>query len=289
MDPLALVEQTVLSGLASGVLAALVALGFTLALGVLGISNFAHGNQIMLAMYLALVAAGALHLDPLVATPLVAPVMFLLGLALYRLVIRVLVDKPQTSHVAATIGVMLLLENVVNLAYGGVMRSIPTSYANASVPVLRTYLPTGLLAAAGLALVVLVVFYLVLHHTDFGLAMRACASNRFAAQAAGLDTGRVYAVAFAGSVVAAGLAGTLTAAYQPMTPFVGNDFLSIAFAVMIVAGAGDIRGTIISGLLVGLVRSASAAVFAGPVGDAVLFGCVMLVLLIKPEGLFARS
>jgi branched-chain amino acid transport system permease protein len=282
-------EQTVLSGLTAGVLAALVAMGFALALGVLGIANFAHGNQIMLAMYLALISFRYLHLDPFVATPLIAPVMFLLGLAMYAVVVRPLVGKPQTSHVAATIGVMLLLQNVVNLFYGGLMRTVETSYANASIRVLRTYLPVGELAAAAVALLALLALYLVLNRTDFGLAMRACASNLFGARASGLPTGRVFAVAFAISVAAAGLAGSLTAAYQPMDPFVGDGFLSIAFAVMILAGAGDIRGTVLSGVLIGLIRSASAAIFAGPVGDAVLFGFVMIVLLIKPEGLFARS
>jgi branched-chain amino acid transport system permease protein len=284
----ALVEQGLLSGLTFGIIATLIALGFTLVLGILNISNFAHGNQVMVAMYLALVASRLLGINPFGAAVVIAPLLFLLGLVIYWLIVRALVDKPHTTQVAATIGLMILLENVVNLFFGGTTQNVPQPFSVASVPVLSTYVATAQLVAAGVAAVAIVLFTVLLTRTDFGLAMRACADNLVGARVSGLATGRIFAIAFGLSVGAAGLAGAALASFQPMTPSIGAGYLSMAFAVVILAGAGNTLGTIASGLVVGLLQSFSQIVFSASIGDTVLFLIIILALFVKPEGLFAR-
>lgn len=285
---MALIEQGIFSGLTFGVIATLIALGFTLVLGILNIPNFAHGNQVMLAMYLALVGFRALGLNPFGAAVVIAALLFVLGLAIYWLVIRALVDKPHTTQVAATIGLMILLENVVNLFFGGTTQTLPQPFSVASVPVLGTYIATAQLVAAGVAAVAVFLFYLLLTRTDFGLAVRACADNLTGARVSGLATRRVFAIAFALSVAAAGLAGAALASFQPMTPSIGASYLSMAFAVVILASAGNILGTIVSGLVVGLLQSFSQIVFSASIGDTVLFLIIIVALFVRPEGLFAR-
>lgn len=285
---LPLLEQSVLSGLVVGVTAALIALGFTLVLGILGIANFAHGNQVMIAMYVALFGANALGLDPFAASLAIAPLMFLVGLGIYTLMMRTLIDKPHSTHVAATIGLMLLLENIVNLVVGGTTRTVGSSFASGSVAVHETFLPTARLLAALFAGVAVIALYVFLKRTDLGLATRACADNLKGARVTGLRVDRVFAVSFALSVAAAGLAGAVLSSYQPLTPFVGHTFLSTAFAVVILAGAGNILGTVASGIAVGLVQSFSQAAFDASIGTAVLFLLIIAALLVRPEGLFTR-
>jgi branched-chain amino acid transport system permease protein len=283
------IEQTIISGLLYGIIAALIALGFTLVLSILDLANFAHGNQVMLAMYVALVASQYLHLSPFAASAIIAPAMFLVGLLLYRVMVHALIGRTQTTHVAATIGLMLFLENLVNLFFGGTTQSVPPPFANASVPILSTYVPLSQLLGAAIAAVAVVGLYLVLNYTDFGLTVRACADNLVGARVSGLPVQRIYAIAFALSVAAAGLAGTVLAAYQPMTPFVGGGFLSMAFAVVVLAGAGNLMGTIVSGLAIGLIQSTSQAVFSASIGDTVLFAIIILALFVRPQGLFTRA
>jgi branched-chain amino acid transport system permease protein len=285
---LALIEQMILSGLTFGVIATLIALGFTLVLGILNISNFGHGNQVMLAMYMALVGYRIAGVNPFISGVGIAVILFVLGLVIYATMIRALIDKPHTTQVAATIGLMILLENVVNLFFGGTTQGVPQPFKTTSIAILSTYIPTAQLVACGLSAVAIVAFYLLLTRTDFGLSMRACADNLTGAKVSGLATSRVFALAFALSVAAAGLAGAALASFQPMTPFVGAGYLSMAFAVVILSGAGNTLGTIVSGLVVGLVQSASQVVFTASIGDTVLFAIIMVALFIKPEGLFAR-
>lgn len=214
--------------------------------------------------------------------------MFLLGLVLYAVMVRWLVDKPHSAHVAGTVGLMLLLENVVNLLVGGTPRTIDTGFAGSSLTIHDTHLPVPRLLAALLAAVAVLALYLFLRRTDLGLATRACADNLTGARVAGLRIDRVYAVAFGLSVAAAGLAGAALSSYETLTPFVGQGYLSTAFAVVILAGAGNILGTIGSGLVVGVVQALTQALFDAAIGTAVLFVLIMVTLLVRPQGLFAR-
>ncbi|MQA81997.1 MAG: hypothetical protein GEV10_26585 [Streptosporangiales bacterium] len=285
---LSLLEQSLLAGLVVGIIAALVALGFTLVLGILGIVNFAHGNQLMIAMYLALYGSQALGLNPFASSLIITPVMFVLGLGIYAVMMRWLIDKPHSTHVAGTIGLMLLLENVVNLVVGGTPKTVDAGFSSASIAIHDTYLPVSRVLAAGLAAVAVLALYLFLRRTDLGLATRACADNFQGARVTGLRINRVFAVSFALSVAAAGLAGAALSSHQTMTPFVGHAYLSTAFAVVILAGAGNILGTIVSGIFVGLVQALTQTLFDASIGTAVLFVLIMVTLLVRPQGLFAR-
>lgn len=285
---ISLLEQSVLAGLVVGIIAVLIALGFTLVLGILGIVNFAHGNQLMIAMYLAFYGSSALGLNPFASSLIITPLMFLLGLGIYAVMMRWLIDKPHSTHVAGTIGLMLLLENLVNLIVGGTPKTVDSGFGGASLVIHDTFLPWPRVIAAVLAGLAVVALYLFLRYTDLGLATRACADNFRGAQVSGLRIGRVFAVSFGISVAAAGLAGAALSSHQTLTPFVGHAYLSTAFAVVILAGAGNILGTIASGLVVGMVQALTQALFDASIGTAALFVLIMVTLLVRPQGLFAR-
>lgn len=281
--------QVVVFGLSSGIIAALIALGFTLVLGVLGIVNFAHGALVMLAMYGALMGSQMAGLDPFVSLLVIVPAMFVLGILIYRAAVLPLLGRPHTVYVAATIGLLLLIENAVNLFYGGTTRNVRSSFGTSSVPVLGVYVPSAQLLAAAIAAVAVLCLYLVLSRTDFGLSIRACADNLLGARISGVRVNRMFAIAFALSVAAAGLAGTMIASYQPMNPYVGSDFLSLAFAVVILAGAGNILGTIVSGLIIGLIETAAQIGLDASLSTPVLFLLIIVVLFVRPEGLLSRA
>lgn len=283
------VQQIVVFGLTSGIIYALIALGFTLVLGILGIANFAHGALVMLAMYGALIGSDVAGLNPFVSMLIVVPIMFGIGLVVYRGMVRPLLGRDHTVHVAATIGLLLVVENLVNLFYGGTVRNVGGSFGTGSVPVLGVYIPSAQLIAAGIAALAVLVLYLVLSRTDFGLSVRACADNLVGARVSGVRVNRMFAIAFGLSVAAAGLAGAMIASYQPMDPFVGSDFLSIAFAVVILAGAGNILGTIASGLIIGLIGTAAQVGISSSLSNPALFVIIILVLFLRPEGLFSRA
>lgn len=283
------VQQIVVFGLTSGIIYALIALGFTLVLGILGIANFAHGALVMLAMYGALIGSDVAGLNPFVSMLIVVPIMFGIGLVVYRGMVRPLLGRDHTVHVAATIGLLLVVENLVNLFYGGTVRNVGGSFGTGSVPVLGVYIPSAQLIAAGIAALAVLALYLVLSRTDFGLSVRACADNLVGARVSGVRVNRMFAIAFGLSVAAAGLAGAMIASYQPMDPFVGSDFLSIAFAVVILAGAGNILGTIASGLIIGLIGTAAQVGISSSLSNPALFVIIILVLFLRPEGLFSRA
>lgn len=283
------VQQIVVFGLTSGIIYALIALGFTLVLGILGIANFAHGALVMLAMYGALIGSDVAGLNPFVSMLIVVPIMFGIGLVVYRGMVRPLLGRDHTVHVAATIGLLLVVENLVNLFYGGTVRNVGGSFGTGSVPVLGVYIPSAQLIAAGIAALAVLALYLVLSRTDFGLSVRACADNLVGARVSGVRVNRMFAIAFGLSVGAAGLAGAMIASYQPMDPFVGSDFLSIAFAVVILAGAGNILGTIASGLIIGLIGTAAQVGISSSLSNPALFVIIILVLFLRPEGLFSRA
>lgn len=283
------VQQIVVFGLTSGIIYALIALGFTLVLGILGIANFAHGALVMLAMYGALIGSDVAGLNPFVSMLIVVPIMFAIGLVVYRGMVKPLLGRDHTVHVAATIGLLLVVENLVNLFYGGTVRNVKGSFGTGSVPVLGVYIPSAQLIAAGIAALAVLALYLVLSRTDFGLSVRACADNLVGARVSGVRVNRMFAIAFGLSVAAAGLAGAMIASYQPMDPFVGADFLSIAFAVVILAGAGNILGTIASGLIIGLIGTAAQVGVSSSLSNPALFVIIILVLFLRPEGLFSRA
>ncbi len=281
---ISLLLQAVTSGLLSSGLYALVAIGLALAIGVIGIVNFAHGEFFMIGAFLTYQLAISLGLDPLVSIFIVAPLMFILGAFLYRTTIHYVLGKPELNQMLLTFGLGIILQNLALLIWGGDPRTIPNvPYRSLSFQLGEVSVGVVMLGSFVISLILVMGLYWLLYRTPLGRGMRAVAQNRIGASLVGLNVDRTYLVTFAITAALAGIGGVMIAVIQSPTPTIGLAFTLKAFAIVVVAGLGNIRGIIWASLFVALSESLVANLV--PNGDslrnAVFFGIIFLVLVFR--------
>ena len=293
-----------LNGLQLGVILFLIAAGLTLVFGVMGFINLAHGVQYMLGAYLAVYLYG-LTGSFMAALVLALPLALLLGLVLEFLVFRHLYDRDHLSQVLATFGVILFLNQLMKVLFGPASLSVPPpaflDFSFALVdgllyPAYRVALiVAGLLVALGL--------WLVITRTRVGMLIRAGATNPDMVSALGVNVRRLFLIVFGFGAMLAGFAGVMAAPLYSVEPGMGDNLLIVAFVVIIIGGAGSIRGAFVAALLVGLVDTLgrtlvtdglrlvmdpSSANQIGPaIASMLIYVLMALVLFWRPEGLFA--
>ncbi len=287
-----LLTQTLISGVMIGVLYALMALGITFIYSIVRMINWAMGEFYMLGSYIQYVAVAYLlgrnywWLAILVSTA----GTFLIGYLLEPLLIKPMHARPMERRddyaTVVTIALLLMLRSLA-VAIGGPYKYRPET----NLPIMWVGpLPMegARVAASVFALVALAVFYLVISRTWVGLALRAMAQNRVAAQTSGVDVFRFDAIAFAIGVALAGLAGALLAPLFLVYPTNGAVTTVKGFEIIVIGGLGSIPGALIGGVLLGVVESLGAAFISSPYQNAYGFGLVLLVLLVRPYGLFGE-
>lgn len=281
--------QAIVGGLANAAIYALIAVGLTLVFGVMRIINFAHGEFLMIAMYAGYFAWSLLGIDPIVAIVLVTPALMILGALLYSSVMRFALRVPEINQMAVTLGLSLLLQHLALVAFTGDNMLVTQSRAIAGVELGPVVLQVNQLIACGISIVLLSALYLVLQRTDFGLIMRAVAQSRDGAALSGIDVTGVYKWAMAVGIGTLGVAGPLLVSILYVNPHVGALFTLKAFVIVILGGLGSFTGALLGALLVGLAESIAGAWFSASVAAAVPFVILILILLMRPEGLMNRS
>ena len=287
-----LLIQTLLSGLMVGVLYALMALGITFIYSIMKTINWAMGEFYMIGSYIQFVAVHFL-LGPdwwWLAALISAAGTFLLGWILEPILLKPMYARPLQRRddyaTVVTIALLLLLRNLA-VALGGPNQYRPES--NLPVVWIGPLPQEGARVAACLAAVLaLAIFWLVIKKTWVGLALRATAQNRTAAQTAGVDVYRLDAVAFAIGVALAGFAGALLAPLFMVFPTNGAVTTVKGFEIIVIGGLGSIPGALVVGLLLGVVESLGAAFISSPYQNVYGFLLVILVLIVKPNGLFGE-
>ncbi|HWP77519.1 MAG TPA: branched-chain amino acid ABC transporter permease [Methylomirabilota bacterium] len=281
--------QAGLSGLFMGSVYALIAIGFTLVFGVTNIVNFAHGHFVMGAMFVTYLLFKTLKVDPYVGLVVVLPLFFVLGSLIYRLVIQRIVEAPHSAHMMVTLGLLIFIENLANLFFGGDLRGITTTYTTSSLVLGDVSFPVARMGAAAVSLAAVVGLALVLHRTSLGKAIRAAANNPEGAALVGIDVGRVYRVAFSLGTAAAALAGAVIMPFSLVSPFVGGEFILKAFVIAVLGGLGSVAGALIGGLLIGLVEALSSLYISASLGNAIVFAILIAVLLYRPWGILGQA
>lgn len=281
--------QSLVSGLFMGSVYALVAIGFTLVFGVTDIVNFAHGHLVMGAMFVTYLLFKAARIDPYLALVLVLPIFYGLGTLLFRVVIARIVEAPHSAHMMVTLGVLIFLENLANLLFGGDLRGVTTTYTSSSLVAGPIALPLARAGAAAVSLAAVGLLALFLRRTRVGKAVRAAANNREGAALVGVDVQRVYRLSFSLGTVAAALAGAVIVPFSLVSPFVGHEFMLKAFVIAVVGGLGSVPGALVGGLLIGLVEAVSTLYIAASLGNALVFAMLIAVLLFRPWGLLGRA
>ena len=277
--------QALLSGLTNGAIYALVAVGLTLVFGVMRVVNFAHGEFLMIGMYGGYLAWAFLGLDPILAVLIVTPVLMLFGIGLFEGLIRPAIRVPEINQMAVTLGLSLLLQYLALVVFKADNFVITQDRSTASIWLGPALLQLPHAIAATASLLLLAVFYVVLQKTDFGLVMRAVSQSRDGAVLSGIDIGRTYRWAMAVGIGTLGVAGPLLVSVLYVNPHVGALFTLKAFVIVIVGGMGSFGGVLLGALLVGLAESLAAAWLTASVAAAVPFALLILVMLVRPEGL----
>lgn len=280
-----LVTQAVVSGLLLGGVYALISVGLTLIFGVLGIVNFAQGAMLTMSMYIvyALSTAG---LPVYVATIIAVPLMFVFGVIVQAsLLTKLTISGSHDGPLLVTLGLSLLIINVLLMIFGGRPKDVEAPI-DGSLSILGAVASwPRVIAFVGAALVA-VALTAVLKRTPLGLSIRAVASNSEGAKLVGVDIGRVYALTFGIGAACVAVAGGLMTPFTSLTPSVGEQFTILAFIIVVLGGLGSVVGAMLGGLVIGLVQTVGALYLPGTGSLILVFAVFVLVLFLKPEGLY---
>lgn len=278
--------QTLANGLVTGSVFGLIAVGLTLTFGVMHIVNFAHGDFLMVAMYTTFMLVTFGNLSPYVAILIAVPMLFVLGFLMYRLLIEPLLDAPHSSQILMTLGASILMQNVALLIFKGDPFSVVVPWANESLRIGPVSLGLARLIAAGACLAVTAGIFWLLKSTDLGRMLRATAQDRNVAQLMGIDVRRMYMLALALGVGCLGLAGPVLMPWSYVSPDVGIHFTLIAFIIVVLGGMGSVVGAFVGGLIIGVVSALGQVLLPGTYGLIPQYLVFILVLFVRPEGLF---
>ena len=276
----------ILNGLLTGAVYALVALGLTLIYGVLHIINFAHGALLSMALFGAFFAFRLLGLDPYLAALFLAPALFAFGYALQRFIIGPASHGDDRNILLVTLGVSVVIENVLLYAFRADTRTIDVPYAFQTLDLGFTFLPIPRVIGFGAVLAVAVALWALMTWTDLGKAIRAVAKEKLGAELAGIDVAHVYAVTFGLGTACVAIAACLLIPTYYVNPTVGEAFVLIAFTIVVLGGMGSVSGALIGGLLIGVVESLSGLFLGESLGQIGIFLIFIMVLLVRPTGLF---
>ena len=277
---------SLLNGLTTGAVYALVALGLTLIYGVLHIINFAHGAALMMALYGVYFLKQALGIDPYLALLPMVAVMFVAGYALQRGIVNRASHGKDENILLVTLGLSIVLEYIALLAFKSDTRTIETSYTLATVAIGPAMIAVSKLVAFAGALVTSAVLLWIVRRTDLGRAIRAVAREKQGARLVGIDVDRVYAMSFGIGLACLGAAACFLLPAYYVNPQVGNGFVLVAFTIVVLGGMGSFAGALVGGLLIGVVESLGGLWFGESLGQIGIFLLFIAVLLFRPQGLF---
>lgn len=280
-----ILAAAVVNGLAIGAIYALVSVGLTLVYGVLHIINFAHGAILGAALFAAWFAHEA-GVDPYLAMAPLAALFFVLGYGLQRLVIGPASHGEERNALLVTLGLAIVIENLLLAIFSSDTRTIDTPYAFATIDLGFTLLSVPKAAGFAVSCLAGAALWGVLALSDTGKAIRAVARERMGAALAGIDPPHVFAVAFGLSAACLAVAACLLLPLYYVHPRAGEAYVLIAFTTVVLGGMGSIPGAMIGGLFLGVVESLSALWFGDSLGQLGIYLIFILVLLLRPTGLF---
>jgi branched-chain amino acid transport system permease protein len=276
------------AGLLTGLVYGLMALGLSVIFGVVRVVNFAHGEMTVLGMYVAFALATAFKIDPLLALPLIAGLLAILGYGLQRWLINRFVGRPEHEQFILLVAVSIVILNGLLLVFGPDARHVNLPYAYDSFELGPLLLDKVRVYAAAIALALSGLLFSFFRYTTTGKAIRACADNLAGARVVGLDVGRLYAFSFAIGGACVGAAGCLLILLMDATPGLAVQLTLLAFIVVIVGGLGSMAGALLGGVLIGVSEALAGFMLLPSMKSMFSFGLLILVLLIRPAGLMGR-
>ena len=277
-----------IAGILTGLVYGLLALGLSVIFGVVRVVNFAHGEMMSIAMYLAVVLFSAFHLDPLVMLVPIAAVMFGFGYALQAGLINPFMTRPEHSQFLLLVAVGIIIVNVLLIVFGPDARTVQTAYAYDSFQVAGVLVDAAKAYAGAAAIAVAALLFAFFRFSLIGKAIRACADNYTGARVVGLNVDRLYALTFALGAACVGAAGAMLTLIVDVTPMIGPTYTLLAFVIVITGGLGSMAGALIGGVLIGLTEAVAGLLFTPSAKSMFAFAILVLVLLFRPQGILGK-
>ena len=282
------VLNIILNGFLTGLVYGLMALGLSVIFGVVRIVNFAHGELMALAMYLAVVSFAAFGIDPLWMIVPVALIFFGLGYVLQRGLINPFINRPEHSQFMLLLAVALVLVNVLLVGFGPDARNIQVDYSLDSYEIGGMLVDKVRVICAVVSLGACAVLFAIFRFTGFGKAIRACADNLAGARIVGLNVPHLYGLTFGLGTACVGVAGVLLTLLVDVTPSSGPSYTLLAFIIVIIGGLGSMVGALAGGVLIGVSESVAGLLITPSAKSMLSFALLILVLAIRPQGLFGK-
>jgi branched-chain amino acid transport system permease protein len=284
-----IVVQVIVEGLLLGAVYALFSSGLTLIWGMMNFVNFAHGEFVMLGMYVAFIVLTALGGGPLLFSLAAASALFVLGVVVYFLLIRHVLNGPIIGQILSTFGLALFLRYATFFVVSANFVTMPDTIVSGTTMLGDIIVPLPKFYSGVVALLLTLGLHLLLTRTAVGSRVLAVAENRDAAMLMGIRPDRMHALAWGLAAAAAGIAGAMIATFYPISYNVGESLALIAFVVVAFGGFGSVPGALLAGILIGLIE-ALAAYFFGPVfKDVVVYALFVLTLWVRPQGLLGTN
>ncbi|HEY7244397.1 MAG TPA: branched-chain amino acid ABC transporter permease [Xanthobacteraceae bacterium] len=284
-----LLLQVIAGGLLLGAIYALFSSGLTLIWGMMNVINFAHGEFVMLGMYVALLVVVWIGGGPEAFGFAAACALFALGVCVYLSLIRHVMRGPMIAQILSTFGLALLLRYTAFWIFSANFVSLPQTSFSGTVKLAGILLPVPQLVAGVAAAALTVALHLLLTRTNMGSRLLAVAEDRSAAMLMGIRPDRMQAIAWGLAGASAGIAGALMAMSYPWSPSVGETFGLTAFVVVALGGFGSVPGAMYAGLIIGLVQALSAY-WLGPIyKDIIVYALFAALLWLRPQGLMGKA
>jgi branched-chain amino acid transport system permease protein len=281
--------QVIAGGLLLGAVYALFSSGLTLIWGMMNVINFAHGDFVMLGMYVAFVVWTLMGGGPAAAVPIAALVLASLGIVCYFALIRHIMRGPMLAQILGTFGLALLLRYSAFWYFGASFRTLPETLVGDTLVIGPVRVESARLLAGVVALLVTACLHLMLTRTSLGSRMLAVAEDAVAAELMGIRPDRMQAVAWGLAAAATGIAGGLIANFFYVAPTVGETLAIVAFVTVSLGGFGSVPGALVAGLMIGVIESVSAYAIGAIYKDIVVYTLFVLALWLRPQGLMGKA
>ncbi|MBQ3330584.1 MAG: branched-chain amino acid ABC transporter permease [Ruminococcus sp.] len=276
--------QTLINGLLLGGYYALIGIGMTMILGIVKLTNLAHGEFVIIGAYMASVITTGLGIDPILSLAITVPLMFLIGFVLQYLLIGSAMKKGPEPALLVTFGLSIIIMDALRLTFTVNERSIAVSYGTKTFTVFGINFSVLNLVLFAISIVSILLLSLFLSRTYVGRAIRATADDAEAAALSGVNIKKVYAIAMGVSMASAAVAGLCVGMKSTFNPASGGAYLSTAFVVVVIGGMGSIPGTLIAGVVFGLAQVIGGASY----GQLISYVMLLLVLVIRPRGILGK-
>lgn len=286
--PFEIYLNVAVAGILTGLVYGLMALGLSVIFGVVRVVNFAHGEMMTVAMYIAVTLFATLGLDPLVMLVPIAVVLFAFGYLLQKSLINPFITRPEHSQFLLLVAVAMIMINVLLILFGPDAQNVQVSYAYDSYQIGALIVDATKTYAAFAALVVATALFCFFRYTTLGTSIRACADNYTGALVVGLDVKHLYALTFGLGAACVGAAGVMLVLIVDVTPALGPAYTLLAFVIVITGGLGSMPGALLGGVLIGLTEAMAGLLFTPSAKSMFAFAILVLVLLFRPQGILGK-